>query len=183
MEAIQAAPQLPQGYDFDVDELWAYLHKIFDERIVILDGAMGSQLQTYKLQEEDYRGDVEEFLKCEKEMKNNSDLLNITQKAIVTEIHEAYLNAGADIVETNTFNGTWVSQSDYGLEEYVYRMNFEAGRLARAAADKVTAETGKWRLVAGACGPTNRTSSVSPKVEDPSYRNVTYLELVDAYYE
>ena len=116
-------------------------------------------------------------------MKNNNDLLNITQKAIVTEIHEAYLNAGADVVETNTFNGTWISQSDYGLEKYVYRMNFEAARLARVAADKVTSEGDRWRLVAGACGPTNRTASVSPKVEDPAYRNITYNELVDAYYE
>ena len=121
-------------------------------------------------------------------MKNNNDLLNITQKDIVTEIHEAYLNAGADIVETNTFNGTWVSQSDYGLEKYAYRMNFEAARLARVAADKVTAREkdlpdARWRLVAGAVGPTNRTSSVSPKVEDPAFRNITYMELVDAYYE
>lgn len=121
-------------------------------------------------------------------MKNNNDLLNITQKTIVTEIHEAYLNAGADIVETNTFNGTWVSQADYGLEKYAYRMNFEAARLARVAADKVTkaeegTPEGRWRLVAGAVGPTNRTASVSPKVEDPAFRNVTYLELVDCYYE
>jgi len=140
---------------------------------------MGTQLQTYKLQEEDYRGTVEEFLKCPKEMKNNNDLLNITQKDIVTEIHEAYLTAGADMVETNTFNGTWVSQADYGLEKYAYRMNFEAARLARVAADKVT----RWRLVAGAVGPTNRTASVSPKVEDPAFRNVTYEELIDCYYE
>jgi len=119
-------------------------------------------------------------------MKNNNDLLNITQKEIVTEVHEAYLRAGADIIETNTFNGTWVSQADYGLEEYAYRMNFEAARLARIATDKVTAdpeEDGRWRLVAGAVGPTNRTASVSPKVEDPGYRNVTYDELIDAYYE
>ena len=119
-------------------------------------------------------------------MKNNNDLLNITQKELVTEIHEAYLKAGADIVETNTFNGTWVSQSDYGLEAYAYRMNKEASRLARIAADKVTKEDGeggRWRLVAGAVGPTNRTSSVSPRVEDAAFRNVTYLELVDAYYE
>jgi len=121
-------------------------------------------------------------------MKNNNDLLNITQKDLVTEIHEAYLVAGADIVETNTFNGTWVSQADYGLEEYAYRMNKEAARLARVAADKVTAAEkdkpdGRWRLVAGAVGPTNRTASVSPKVEDAAFRNVTYLELVDAYYE
>lgn len=104
----------------------------------------------------------------------------------MTEIHEAYLRAGADIVETNTFNGTWVSQADYGLETYAYRMNFEAARLARVAADKVTKDPsadGRWRLVAGAVGPTNRTASVSPKVEDPSFRNITYMELVDAYYE
>lgn len=185
---MEKNPKPIQQYDFDVDALWAYLTKIFDERIVVLDGGMGTQLQTYKLVEEDYRGTVEEFLKCPKEMKNNNDLLNITQKVVVTEIHEAYLLAGADIVETNTFNGTWVSQADYGLEQYAYRMNFEAARLARVAADKVTAmEKGqpdaRWRLVAGAVGPTNRTCSVSPKVEDPAFRNVTYLELVDAYYE
>jgi len=154
----------------------------------VLDGAMGTQLQTYKLEEEDYRGTVEEFLSCPKEMKNNNDLLNITRKEIVTEVHEAYLLAGADIVETNTFNGTWVSQADYGLEKYAYRMNYEAARLARVAADKVTEQEkgtpeARWRLVAGAVGPTNRTASVSPKVEDPAFRNVTYNELVDAYYE
>lgn len=96
--------------------------------------------------------------------------------------------AGADVVETNTFNGTWISQADYGLEKYAYRMNYEAARLARVAADKVTdaereSSDPRWRLVAGAVGPTNRTASVSPKVEDPSFRNVTYTELVDAYYE
>ena len=120
-------------------------------------------------------------------MKNNNDLLNITRKELVTEIHEQYLNAGADIIETNTFNGTWISQADYGLEKYAHRINSEAARLARIATDKVTAENrekdGKWRLVAGAVGPTNRTASVSPKVEDPSYRNVTYQELIDAYTE
>ena len=179
-------PAVIQQYDFNVDELWTYLEKIFAERIVVLDGGMGTQIQTYKLQEADYRGSVEEFLKCPKDMKNNNDLLNITQKEIVTEIHEAYLRAGADIVETNTFNGTWVSQADYGLESYAYRMNYEAARLARVAADKVTkdpAADGRWRLVAGAVGPTNRTASVSPKVEDPAFRNITYMELVDAYYE
>jgi 5-methyltetrahydrofolate--homocysteine methyltransferase len=121
-------------------------------------------------------------------MKNNNDLLNVTRPELVTAIHEQYLTAGADIVETNTFNGTWISQSDYGLEKYAYRMNKEAARLARVAADKVTqAESGnadgRWRLVAGAVGPTNRTASVSPKVEDPAFRNVTFDELVDAYYE
>jgi len=138
------------------------------------------------LEEEDYRGDIEEFQKCPKEMKNNNDLLNITRKELVSEIHEAYLRAGADMVETNTFNGTWISQADYGLEAYAYRMNFEAARLARIAADRVTKDPtcdGRWRLVAGAVGPTNRTASVSPKVEDPAFRNVTYTELIDAYTE
>ena len=185
---MENRPKAIDAYDFDVDALWAYLRKIFDERIVVLDGGMGTQIQTFKLEEADYRGDIQEFKDCPKEMKNNNDLLNITRKELVTQIHEQYLQAGADIVETNTFNGTWISQSDYGLEKYVYRMNKEAARLARIAADKVTAsEKGtadaRWRLVAGAVGPTNRTASVSPKVEDASFRNVTYMELVDAYYE
>ena len=102
----------------------------------------------------------------------------------MTEVHERYLLAGADIIETNTFNGQSISQIDYGLEHRVYEMSKEAGRLARVAADKVTAQNpDKWRLVAGAVGPTNRTSSVSPKVEDASYRNVTYMELVESYTE
>lgn len=188
MDNTTIRPEPIKEYDFDVDALWAYLRKSFDERIVLLDGGMGTQIQTFKLQEEDYRGSIPEFKECPKEMKNNNDLLNITRKELVTEIHEQYLVAGADIVETNTFNGTWVSQSDYGLEKYAYRMNKEAARLARIAADKVTenekgTEGARWRLVAGAVGPTNRTASVSPKVEDASFRNVTYLELVDAYYE
>ena len=175
-------------YDFDIDALWKYLKTIFEKRIVLLDGGMGTQIQTFKLQEEDYRGTIQEFMDCPKEMKNNNDLLNITRKELVTEIHEQYLNAGADIVETNTFNGTSISQSDYGLENYAYRINKEAARLARIAADKVTlaeiaTSEARWRLVAGAVGPTNRTASVSPKVEDAAFRNVTYLELVDAYYE
>ena len=119
-------------------------------------------------------------------MKNNNDLLNITRKEIVTEIHEAYLRAGADIVATNTFNGTWISQADYGLETYAYRMNLEAAKMARLATDKVTKDPssdGRWRLLAGAVGPTNRTASVSPKVEDAAFRNVTYTELMDAYTE
>lgn len=118
-----------------------------------------------------------------KQLKNNNDLLVLTQPHIIQSIHEAYLNAGADIIETNTFNGTSISQSDYGLEHVVLEINQTAARLARNAADKVTKETGQWRLVAGAVGPTNRTASVSPKVEDPSYRNVSYGELKDAYKE
>lgn len=116
-------------------------------------------------------------------MKNNNDLLCITQPDLVTKVHMSYLRAGADIIETNTFNGTTVSQADYGLEDYAYRMNVAAAKLARAATDKVSIEDGIPRLVAGAVGPTNRTCSVSPKVEDPAFRNVTYMELVDAYFE
>ena len=188
MENSEEKPMPIKEYDFNIKDLWAYIERIFEERIVLLDGGMGTEIQTYKLQEQDYRGTIQEFLDCPKEMKNNNDLLNMTRKELVTEIHEAYLRAGADIVETNTFNGTSISQSDYGLEKYVYRMNKEAARLARIAADKVTEQEkeqpdGRWRLVAGAVGPSNRTASVSPKVEDPAFRNVTFEELVDAYYE
>lgn len=131
-------PKPIESYDFDVNQLWDYLRTTYEKRIVLLDGGMGTQIQTYKLQEEDYRGEIQEFIDCPKEMKNNNDLLNITRPELVTIIHEEYLVAGADIVETNTFNGTWISQSDYGLEKYAYRMNKEAARLARVAADKVT---------------------------------------------
>lgn len=121
-------------------------------------------------------------------MKNNNDLLNLSKPDLVTEIHEDYLRAGADIIETNTFNGQSISQQDYGLAEYAFIINSEASRLARVAADRVSDEVDRhgekrWRLVAGAVGPTNRTSSVSPKVDDPAFRNVTYMELVDAYKE
>lgn len=122
----------------------------------------------------------------EKLVKNNNDLLNISKPDLVTEIHEQYLRAGCDIIETNTFNGQTISQSDYGLESYAFEINKQASILARRAADRVSTEADKygetrWRLVAGAVGPTNRTCSVSPKVEDPSYRNVSYMELVEAY--
>jgi methionine synthase I (cobalamin-dependent) len=118
-------------------------------------------------------------------LKNNNDILNLTQPEKVLEVHEAYLLAGADIIETNTFNGQCISQSDYGLQDLSFEINKEAARIARMAADRVTAadNNGVWRLVAGAVGPTNRTCSVSPKVEDPAYRNVTYMEIKDAYKE
>jgi len=137
-------------------------------------------IQTYKLEENDYRGT--QFTKVEKLVKNNNDLLNITRPETITEIHEAYLVAGADILETNTFNGTSISQSDYALESWVFEMNKQASILARMATDKIS--TPSWRrYVAGAVGPTNRTASVSPKVEDSAFRNVTYLELVATYKE
>lgn len=115
-------------------------------------------------------------------LKNNNDVLVLTKPEIIQGIHEAYLDAGADIIETNTFNGQSISQSDYGLEHIVFELNKTAARLARNAADKKSGD-GVWKLVAGAVGPTNRTASVSPKVEDPSYRNVSYMELKDSYKE
>jgi len=130
----------------------------------------------------------EAFKDVEKLVKNNNDLLNISRPELVTEIHEQYLRAGADMIETNTFNGQWISQADYGLESWAFEINKQGSILARKAADKVSQEPDKYgelrmRLVAGAVGPTNRTASVSPKVEDPSFRNVTYTELVDCYKE
>ncbi len=151
-------------------------------RILVLDGAMGTMIQRYKLEEEDYRG--EKFKNIKQWVKGNNDLLNITQPQIIREIHEAYLEAGADIIETNTFNGTRISQSDYGLEDYVYKMNLKAAQIAREAADKFTkSEPDKPRFVAGAMGPTNKTASMSPKVSDPGFRNVTFDELCNNYYE
>lgn len=123
------------------------------------------------------------FKDIPKELKNNSDVLNLTQKAIVKDVYEKYLEAGADIIETNTFNGQVISQSDYGLEKLVYEMNYQSAKLAREAAAKYSEITGEMKLVAGAIGPTNRTCSISPKVEDPAFRNVTYMEIKDAYKE
>ena len=124
------------AYDFDVAEVYAHLNRIFEERIVVLDGGMGTQIQTYRLEENDYRG--EEFKDVEKLVKNNNDLLNITKPDLVTEIHEQYLRAGADIIETNTFNGQSISQSDYGLESWSFEINKQASILARRAADAVS---------------------------------------------
>ncbi len=151
-------------------------------RILVLDGAMGTMIQRYKLEEEDYRG--ERFKNVKQLVKGNNDLLNLTQPQIIREIHEAYLEAGADIIETNTFNGTRISQSDYGLEEYVYEINLNAARIACEAADKFTKQNPrKPRFVAGAMGPTNKTASMSPEVNDPGFRNVSFDELRDNYYE
>jgi len=151
-------------------------------RILVLDGAMGTMIQRYKLEENDYRG--QKFKDFNKLLKGNNDLLNITQPQIISDIHEEYLIAGADIIETNTFNGTRISQSDYGLEDEVYDINFQAATLAKLVADKYTAlNPDKPRWVAGAMGPTNKTASMSPEVSDPGYRNVTFDELRDNYYE
>ena len=156
------------------------IHKALAERILILDGAMGSLIQTYKLEEADYRG--ERFADWACDVKGNNDLLVITQPQIIKDIHKAYLEAGADIVETNTFNATSISMADYQMEELVYEINREAAAVARVACDEFeTAE--RPRFVAGVLGPTNRTASLSPDVNNPGYRNVTFDQLKEAYTE
>jgi len=156
------------------------INQALAERILILDGAMGSLIQTYKLEEADYRG--ERFADWECDVKGNNDLLVITQPQIIKDIHKAYLEAGADIVETNTFNATSISMADYKMEELVYEINREAAAVARAACDEFeTAD--RPRFVAGVLGPTNRTASLSPDVNNPGYRNVTFDQLKEAYTE
>ncbi|KZZ40703.1 methionine synthase [Oleiphilus sp. HI0118] len=158
------------------------LLKAIEERILILDGAMGTMIQRLGFSEEDYRGT--RFADIEQDVKGNNDLLCLTQADAIARIHREYLDAGADIIETNTFNSTKVSQADYNMEELVYELNYEAARIAREEADKKTAETpDRPRFVAGAVGPTSRTASISPDVNNPGYRNVTFEELYDNYYE
>src|SRR5918997_784971 len=155
---------------------------LLKQRIIILDGAMGTMIQRYGLTEEDYRG--ERFKDYPRELKGNNDLLSITQPQIIRDIHEAVLEVGADIVETNTFSSTSIAQSDYGMEDLAYELNYESARLAREAADKYTEQTpDKPRFVAGAIGPTNRTASISPDVNNPGFRNVSFDELKEAYKE
>ena len=150
------------------------------ERILILDGAMGTMIQAYKLGEADYRG--ERFADWPTDLKGNNDLLSLTRPDIIRDIHRAYLEAGADIVETNTFNSTAISLADYQQEELVYELNFESARLAREAADAFSTDQ-RPRFVAGVLGPTSRTASISPDVNDPGFRNVTFDELRDTYHE
>ena len=155
------------------------LKAALQQRILIIDGAMGTMIQRHKLQEEDYRGT--RFADWPHDVKGNNDLLVLTKPDIIAGIHDAYCAAGADILETNSFNSTVVSQADYHMEELVYELNVEAARVARAVADKWTAQTPeKPRFVAGVLGPTSRTCSISPDV-NPSYRNVTFDELVTNY--
>jgi len=160
----------------------ATLKQALQERILILDGAMGTMIQTYQLQEADYRG--ARFQAYHRDVKGNNDLLLLTRPDVISAIHTAYLEAGADILETNTFNSTRVSQADYGMEELVYELNVEGARLARVAADAMTAKTPERpRYVAGVLGPTSRTATISPDVNDPAFRNVTFDELVENYRE
>jgi 5-methyltetrahydrofolate--homocysteine methyltransferase len=157
------------------------LRQIFSERILVLDGAMGSLIQGYGLTEADYRTGY--FEDHPSDLKGNHDLLVLTRPDVIREIHELYLESGADVIETNTFSGTTIAQEDYGTEHIVYEMNVAAARVAREAADKYTARNpAKPRFVAGAVGPTNRTLSISPDVNDPGYRAITFNQLADAYY-
>jgi len=155
---------------------------LLNQRILLLDGAMGTMIQGKDLDEASYRG--ERFRDSKQDLRGNNDLLSLTQPTVIREIHTAYLEAGTDIVETNTFNATAISQADYGLEAIVYELNYESARLAREAADAFTQRTPeKPRFVAGVLGPTNRTASISPDVNDPGFRSVTFDALVTAYME
>ncbi|MFT5310292.1 MAG: 5-methyltetrahydrofolate--homocysteine methyltransferase, partial [Bacteroidia bacterium] len=156
------------------------LEAALKDRILVLDGAMGTMIQRHSLEEEDYRGSF--FKDAEKPLKGNNDLLSITRPEIIKDIHRQYYEAGADIAETNTFSGTTIAQADYGLEDAVYKINYESAKIAREVADELTAkEPHKPRFVAGAMGPTNRTASLSPDVNDPGFRAVTFDDLRVAY--
>jgi 5-methyltetrahydrofolate--homocysteine methyltransferase len=158
------------------------IRELLRTRILVLDGAMGTMIQQYKLEEEDFRG--KEFANHDKLLKGNNDLLSLTRPDIISTIHEQYLEAGADILETNTFNSNSISQADYGLENICYRLNLESARLAKQAADKFTLKNqNKPRFVAGSIGPTNRTTSLSPDVANPGFRNITFDQLVASYSE
>ncbi|MDP4529346.1 homocysteine S-methyltransferase family protein [Alkalimonas delamerensis] len=160
----------------------AQLSTALSQRIMILDGAMGTMIQAHQLQEADYRGS--EFIDWPTDLKGNNDLLVLTQPDIIREIHREYLLAGADIVETNSFNATTIAMADYQMEGLSARINREAARLARESCDEITAQTPERpRYVAGVLGPTNRTASISPDVNDPGFRNVSFDELVLAYKE
>uniref|UniRef100_A0A8B9YGS1 Methionine synthase n=2 Tax=Bos mutus grunniens TaxID=30521 RepID=A0A8B9YGS1_BOSMU len=157
------------------------IEAILQERIMVLDGGMGTMIQRHKLSEEDFRG--QEFKDHARPLKGNNDILSITQPSVIYQIHKEYLLAGADIIETNTFSSTSIAQADYGLEHLAYRMNMCSAGVARKAAEDISLQTGIKRYVAGALGPTNKTLSVSPSVERPDYRNITFDELVEAYKE
>ncbi len=156
------------------------IHKILEERILILDGAMGTMLQRHKFTEEDFRG--ERFKDWSVPVQGNNDLLSITQPEAIKEVHRLYFEAGADIVETNTFSGTTIAMADYEMEDLVYELNYQSAKIAKEVAEEFAIkEPNKPRFVAGSIGPTNRTASMSPDVNDPGYRAVTFDELKIAY--
>ena len=154
------------------------IKELLKNKILTIDGAMGTMVQSFELDEKDFRGD--KFANHEIDLKGNNDILVLTQPDIVSKIHIAYLDAGADIIETNTFNANAISQSDYNMESEVYNLNYEAAKIATNAAKSYK---DKPRFVAGAIGPTSRTASMSPDVNDPSYRNTDFDELVEVYSE
>ena len=158
------------------------IKEILKDRILVLDGAMGTMIQRHKLEEQDFR--KEWFENHPKSLKGNNDLLSLTRPEIIKDIHRQYFDAGADIAETNTFSGTWIAQADYGLEKYVYDINFHSAKIAKEVAQEYTAQNpNKPRFVAGSIGPTNRTASISPDVNDPGFRGISFDELVNAYKE
>ena len=151
--------------------------KDLQSRILVLDGAMGTIIQTYDLNEEDFRGD--KFKDHQLPLKGNNDLLSITKPEIIKEIHRGYLKAGADIIETNTFSSTSIAMEDYGLEDYVFELNYESAKIAK----EVASEFKEKKYVAGSIGPTNKTASMSPDVNDPGFRAIHFDELVTSYKE
>ena len=152
------------------------LYEALNKRILVLDGAMGTMLQRYKFEEEDYRG--ERFKNWKSSVKGNNDLLSLTQPHAIAEVHKKYLEAGADIIETNTFSATTIAMADYHMEELVYDLNYESAKIARKVCDEFTSlNPEKPRFVAGSIGPTNKTASLSPDVNDPGYRAITFDEL------
>ncbi|HEX5125524.1 MAG TPA: homocysteine S-methyltransferase family protein, partial [Rhodocyclaceae bacterium] len=158
------------------------LKQLLAQRILILDGAMGTMIQRHKLGEADYRG--QRFRTHARDLKGNNDLLLLSNPGVIEGIHREYLDAGADLIETNTFNATRVSQAEYGLEEIAYELNVEGARLVRALCDEFTAKNpAKPRFCAGVIGPTSRTLSISPDVNDPGFRNITFDALADDYYQ
>ena len=153
---------------------------VLKDRILVLDGAMGTMLQRYKFKEEDFRG--ERFKEWEHPLQGNNDLLSLTQPEAIATVHAKYFEAGADIVETNTFSGTTIAMADYHMEDLVYELNYESAKIAKKVADEFTArEPDKPRFVAGSMGPTNKTASMSPDVNDPGFRAVSFNELRIAY--
>ena len=158
------------------------LYDVIKERILVLDGAMGTMIQAYNLKEEDFRG--ERFKNYPTPLKGNNDLLSITQPQIISEIHKKYLDSGADILETNTFSSNSISMADYNMEDLVYELNFESAKIAKKLTDEYSIkDPSKPRFVAGSIGPTNKTASMSPDVSDPGFRAITFDELVISYTE
>ena len=156
------------------------LEEILTQRILVLDGAMGTMLQEYKFIEEDFRG--ERFANWPVSLKGNNDLLSLTQPKAIADIHRKYFQAGADIVETNTFSGTTIAMADYGMEDLVYELNYESAKIAKKVAEELSLENpDKPRFVAGAMGPTNKTASMSPDVNDPGFRAISFEQLREAY--